>query len=234
MSNRGAKRILLVLGLGVATMIAFVFRQDLNPSQAATLITGFGRYAPLVFIGLYALAAVLFMPGSVFALAGGALFGPVLGALYCLAGATLGATIAFFISRYLASDWVAKQNRGMLRQLVAGVESEGWRFVAFTRLVPLFPFNMLNYAFGLTRIRPLHYVAASAVCMAPGAIAYTYLGYAGREAVAGSEGLVQKGMLAIGLLAAVVFLPHMIKRLRKPKVTGHGGRKPGKQSAATL
>ena len=63
-----------------------------------------------------------------------------------------------------------------------GVSAEGWRFVAFVRLVPLFPFNLVNYAFGLTRIRVGEYVLASFVCMAPGALAYTYLGYAGREA----------------------------------------------------
>ena len=69
---------------------------------------------------------------------------------------------------------------------IAGVEAEGWRFVAFVRLVPLFPFNLLNYALGLTRIPLAHYVLASLVCMAPGTIAYTWLGYAGREALAGN------------------------------------------------
>ena len=209
-------RLLLVLALGAAITAAFVYRQDLNPAEIEARMAGFGRLAPLVFIVLYAMAAVLFLPGSVLTLAGGALFGPVLGVVYSLTGATIGATVAFLIARYLASDWVAQRSGGKLRQLIDGVENEGWRFVAFTRLVPLFPFNMLNYALGLTRIRPLAYVLATAICMIPGAIAYTYLGYAGREAMAGSEGLVQKGMLALGLLAAVVFLPHLTKRLRQP------------------
>jgi hypothetical protein len=119
------------------------------------------------------------------------------------------------VSRYLASDWVAQRTGGRLKQLITGVEDEGWRFVAFVRLVPLFPFNLLNYALGLTRIRCALYVA-SYVCMLPGAIAYTYLGYAGREAVAGGEGLIQKGLLALALLAAVAFLPRLIGKLRKP------------------
>lgn len=85
---------------------------------------------------------------------------------------------------------------GRLKQLKEDIESEGWRFVAFVRLVPLFPFNLLNYALGLTRIKLWHYIIASYICMLPGAIAYTYLGYAGREAIAGSEGLIQKGLIA--------------------------------------
>ncbi len=164
---------------------------------------------------MYAIATVLFLPGSVLTLAGGALFGPVLGTFYNLTGATIGATLAFLVSRYLASDWVAQRTGGRLKQLINGVEGEGWRFVAFVRLVPLFPFNLLNYALGLTRIPLLQYIIASYICMLPGAIAYTYLGYAGREAAAGGEGLIQKGLLALALLAAVAFLPRLIGKLRK-------------------
>jgi len=158
---------------------------------------------------------VFFLPGSALTLAGGALFGPVWGTLYNLTGATLGATLAFLVARYLASGWVEKKTGGRLKQLKEGVEGEGWRFVAFVRLVPLFPFNLLNYALGLTRIKLSHYVLATYVCMLPGALAYTYLGYAGREAVAGGEGLIQKGMLALALLALVAFLPRLIGRLRQ-------------------
>jgi rhodanese-related sulfurtransferase len=139
----------------------------------------------------------------------------VWGTLYNLTGATIGATLAFLVARYLASHWVEQKTGGRLRQLKEGVEGEGWRFVAFVRLVPLFPFNLLNYALGLTRIKLSHYVIASYLCMLPGAIAYTYLGYAGREAVAGGEGLIQKILLAFALLALVAFLPRLIARLRQ-------------------
>jgi rhodanese-related sulfurtransferase len=107
-----------------------------------------------------------------------------------------------------------------LKQLKLGVEAEGWRFVAFVRLVPLFPFNLLNYALGLTRISLSHYVIASYVCMLPGAIAYTYLGYTGRAAVAGGEGLIEKGLLALSLLAAVAFIPRLLGRLRRGPTLG--------------
>lgn len=73
---------------------------------------------------------------------------------------------------------------GMVKRVIVGVEREGWRFVAFTRLVPLFPFNLFNYALGLTRIPLLHYVAATLVCMIPGALAYVWIGHAGAQAIA--------------------------------------------------
>ena len=209
-------RSLLFLALLVGVVLAVLYRDRFDAQALATWTENAGPAAPLLFMLIYAVATVLFLPGSVLTLAGGALFGPVLGTFYNLTGATLGATLAFLVSRYLASDWVAARTGGRLKQLINGVEGEGWRFVAFVRLVPLFPFNLLNYALGLTRIPLLHYVIASYICMLPGAIAYTYLGYAGREAVAGGEGLIQKGLLALALLAAVAFLPRLIGKLRKP------------------
>ena len=209
-------RSLLFLALVVGVVLAVLYRDRFDAQTLATWTENAGPAAPLLFVLIYAVATVLFLPGSVITLAGGALFGPLLGTFYNLTGATIGATLAFLLSRYLASDWVAARTGGRLKQLVKGVEDEGWRFVAFVRLVPLFPFNLLNYALGLTRIPLLHYVIASYVCMLPGAIAYTYLGYAGREAVAGGEGLIQKGLLALALLAAVAFLPRLIGKLRKP------------------
>ncbi len=167
-----------------------------------------------MFVVLYAVGAVLFLPGSIITLAGGALFGPVWGSVYNLLGATIGATLAFLAARYLASDWVARKAGGRLARLIAGVEDEGWRFVALVRLVPLFPFNLLNYALGLTRIRLLPYVVTSLVCMAPGGIAYTYLGHAGGEALAGGEDAVQTGLIALGLVAIVAFLPRLVRRIR--------------------
>ncbi|MEN8176513.1 MAG: VTT domain-containing protein, partial [Pseudomonadota bacterium] len=153
-------------------------------------------------------------PGVIMTLAGGALFGPVLGTFYNLTGATLGAALAFLLARYLAADWVERRTRGRARRLINGVEAEGWRFVAFVRLMPLFPFNLLNYLLGLTRIPFVQYLVATYLFMLPGAVAYTYLGYAGREAAAGGEDLVQKILLALGLLAVLAFLPRLVIRLR--------------------
>ena len=129
-------------------------------------------------------------------------------------GATAGATLAFLVARYLAADWIARKAGGRLARLIAGVEAEGWRFVAFVRLVPLFPFNLSNYALGLTRIPLGHYVLASLVCMAPGTVAYTWLGYAGREALAGDAAAVRYGLLGLGLLVAIAFLLRLLRHVR--------------------
>ncbi len=217
--TRNLQRVLLGLVLLAATALAVLYRDRFDASSLEAWVAGAGAVGPLLFIALYAVAAILFLPGSVLTLAGGALFGPVAGTFYNLTGATLGAALAFLVARYLASDWVrARMVDGAgtrIGRLFRGVESEGWRFVALTRLVPLFPFNLLNYALGLTRIPFLHYLFASAVFMLPAAAAYTYLGHAGREAVAGGEGLVQKGMIALALLSAVAFLPRLIGGLRR-------------------
>jgi len=209
-----------LLALIGAITLAILNRDQLNFDSLQGWLTQAGAAAPLLFILIYALASVLFLPGSALTLAGGALFGPFWGTLYNLIGATLGATLAFIIARYLASDWVENKTAGRLKTIKQGVDDEGWRFVAFTRLVPLFPFNLLNYALGLTRIPLRQYIIASAICMLPGAVAYTYLGYAGREAAAGGEGLIQKILLALALFAAVAFLPHFIKRLRQGSSVG--------------
>jgi uncharacterized membrane protein YdjX (TVP38/TMEM64 family) len=202
------------IAIAIAITVAFSYRNALDAAALEAWIRGLGVVAPLIFIAVYALGAVLFAPGSVLTLAGGALFGPVWGTIVNLIGATIGATLAFLVARYLAQGWVTRKAGGKLKQLLDGVEAEGWKFVAFTRLVPLFPFNLLNYALGLTRIKLGVYISATFVFMLPGAIAYTYLGYAGREAAAGAEGVVQKGLLALALLALVAFLPKLVKRLR--------------------
>jgi uncharacterized membrane protein YdjX (TVP38/TMEM64 family) len=179
----------LVLGLaivGTAIWLA-LNRGRLDPSLIQGWAGDLGAWAPLGHVILFALGTILFAPGALFGLAGGVLFGPVWGTVLNLTGATLGATAAFLVARYITADWVRAKAGSRLERLIAGVEAEGWRFIAFVRLVPLFPFNLLNYALGLTRIPLISYILASLVCMAPGTVAYTWLGYAGREAIAGSD-----------------------------------------------
>jgi len=207
---------LLIIGIAVAV----VYRDQLNAEMLELWVKDAGVAGPIVFMLLYIVGTVFFFPGSVLTLAGGALFGPVLGTFYNLTAATIGAIISFIAARYLAHDWVEKKTGGRLKSLKQGVEGEGWKFVAFVRLVPLFPFNLLNYALGLTKIKLSHYSIATYICMLPGAIAYTYIGYVGREALAGDEAVIQKVMIGIGLLAIVSFLPSLIAKLRaKPMMS---------------
>lgn len=205
--------VLVFIVAGVTLVISY--RDQLDVTVIQSWVEEAGNAAPLLFMLVYIAGTVLFFPGAVLTLLGGALFGPVLGVFYNLTAATIGAMLSFLVARYLASDWVEKKTGGKLKQLINGVENEGWRFVAFTRLVPLFPFNLLNYGLGLTRIKFRHYSIATYIFMLPGAIAYTYLGYIGKEAATGGEGLIQKTMLALALLGLVAFLPRLIGSIRK-------------------
>jgi uncharacterized membrane protein YdjX (TVP38/TMEM64 family) len=197
-----------------AVGVVFWHRESIDITNILQQISELSPLAWLVFMAFYAIATVLFLPGSVLTLAGGAMFGPVLGTIVNLTGATIGALLAFFISRYLGADWVRNKAGSKLAKILDGVEEEGWRFVAFVRLVPLFPFNLLNYALGLTRIPWFSYLVTTWICMLPGAFAYTWLGYVGREAASGGGDLIKKALLALGLLVAVAFLPRLVKRFR--------------------
>lgn len=208
--------LLVVLLIAVAT--ALWQGRDLDPEMVSQWLADLGPLSWLIFMAVYAIATVVFLPGSILSLAGGALFGPVLGTLVNLTGATIGAVLGFLVARYLGADWVHAKAGPRLGAILDGVETEGWRFVAFVRLVPLFPFGILNYALGLTRIGLLPYLVTSWICMFPGAVAYTWLGYVGREAAAGGEDLIVKGLSALGLLAAVLFLSRVV-RLRRDRRT---------------
>ena len=214
-TNKTLLRWLLGLILLAAVVAAILMRDRFDAAALENWVNSAGTAGPLVFMGIYALVTVLFLPGSVITLVGGALFGPVWGTLWNLTGATIGASLAFLISRYLGADWVARRAGPRLKRLDDGVSAEGWRFVAFVRLVPLFPFNLLNYALGLTRIPFLAYVLSTWIFMLPGATAYTWLGYAGREALAGGEGMIRNISIALALLAAAIFLPHFVRKLRE-------------------
>src|SRR5215468_6158165 len=213
-SRRLLPRLALLLLLIAAVGWAALHRDRIDLATLDASLGSLGAWMPIGYVALYAVATVAFVPGAAFALAGGALLGPFWGSILNLVGATLGATLAFLVARYVAGDWVGRRAGGLLKRLIDGVDAEGWRFVAFVRLVPLFPFNLSNYALGLTHI-PLHqYVLATLVCMVPATVAYTWLGYAGRGALAGDTDAVWYGLLALGLLAAIALLPRLIKRLR--------------------
>lgn len=214
-SPEARRRIILLLLITSGIVTALVFRNQLSVEQLTGWVRQLGWLAPLVFIACYAAATVFFLPGLLFTLAGGVLFGPLYGTLYNLVGATIGATLAFLTARYIAYDWVTQRTGDRLQQLLKGVEEEGWRFVAFVRLVPLFPFNLLNYALGLTRLRLSHYIITSFIFMAPGGAAYTYLGYAGREVAGGGEDFIKKALLALAVIATIAFASRLLMRIRR-------------------
>jgi uncharacterized membrane protein YdjX (TVP38/TMEM64 family) len=169
-----------------------------------------GPTAALAFMGIYALATVAWVPGSVLTLAAGAIFGLVHGTIYTLIGATVGAALAFLVSRYLARAAVERRLGASrkLRAIDEALAREGAKVVFLVRLSPVFPFNALNYALGLTSVRFWHYAAASAVGMIPGTFLYVYTGYAAGQLATGAAGAGPRGvgyyvLLGVGLLATI-------------------------------
>lgn len=209
---RGLLGVLLLAAVGVA----LAMRQHFDAVALQVWVESAGMAGPLLFMAIYALATVLFLPGSIITLAGGALFEPIWGTAWNLTGATLGAALAFLITRYVAADWVARRAGPRLPNLNDGVASEGWRFIAMVRLVPLLPFNLLNYALGLTRVSFITYVLASWIFMLPGTFVYTWLGHAGRDALAGGDGMLRNLTIAVSLLAVMAFLPRLVRKLKTP------------------
>ncbi len=213
--NKKLLQLILFASIIAGIILGYIYRDQLDPAAMQNWVVNAGAAAPLLFMLIYIIGTLFFFPGSILTLLGGALFGPVIGTFYNLTAATIGAMLSFLLARFLAADWVKQKTGGRLKQLLSGVENEGWRFVAFTRLVPLFPFNLLNYALGLTKISFSQYSIATYIFMLPGAVAYTYLGYIGKEAATGGEDIVQKAMLALTLLAVVAFIPRIINYLRR-------------------
>lgn len=179
-----------------------------------------GIFAPLGFIVIYALATIIAVPGSILTLSAGALFGIVFGTICTVIGATLGATGAFLIARFVAGEWAISQfEKGdRLRQLRQGIERDGFWFVLSIRLSPLFPFIAINYLLGLTPIGFAAYVLATLIGIIPGTIAYTWLGYGGLEAATGGTPLPLVG--ALGVLALISLLPIVLKRFKKRNTDG--------------
>jgi len=141
-------------------------------------IDGFGAIAPVVFISVYAVAVVAFLPATPLTLLSGLVFGAVWGTLWAWIGGTLGAILAFLLGRYaargLVESWKADNER--VKKLDEGVEKHGWRMLLITRLVPVFPFSLQNYVYGLTKIGLGTYVLVTGICIVPGVIVYSFAG----------------------------------------------------------
>jgi len=173
---------------------------------------GLGFWAPVVLIAAYILACIFFIPGSILTIGAGFLFGVIKGTITVSIASTLGATAAFLIGRTIA--------RGKIEEMVEGkpkfsaidraVEKEGFKFVFLTRLSPIFPFNLLNYAFGLTKVPLWKYVLASWIGMIPGTVMYVYIGSGLESLVAvgagatGEKTTAERVLFWVGLVATVL------------------------------
>jgi uncharacterized membrane protein YdjX (TVP38/TMEM64 family) len=163
-----------------AIVLVILLGRRLGGELSALLnaVSSLGPAAPIAFIVIYILACVLFIPGSILTIGAGVIFGVVRGSIYVSIAATAGATAAFLVGRYFARDAVARRiaNNPRFRSIDDAVAREGWKIVLLTRLSPVFPFNLLNYAYGLTRVHLGEYVVASWIGMIPGTVMFVYIG----------------------------------------------------------
>lgn len=185
-------------------------------------IQDLGPLAPLIFVLTYILATVLFLPGWILTFGGGALFGVLRGTVYVSLGSVLGASAAFLAGRYLAQGWVNQrlEKYPKFSAISRAVGREGWKIVGLTRLSPVLPFNLLNYAFGITSVSFKDYFLASWIGMLPWTVVYVYIGsLAGDLAGLGTgqrtRTTVEWILYGVGLIATFVLSIYITRIARR-------------------
>ncbi len=212
MKHLDTVRVLALVVIGaiiVASAISFPIREYI--SQFLESVEHLGVWGPVLVVAFYVVACLVFIPGSLVTLGVGFLFGVVRGTAIVSLGSTLGATAAFLAGRTLAREWIERKIVASARfQAVdRAVGQQGFKIVLLVRLSPLFPFNLMNYAFGLTKVRLRDYVLASWLGMLPATVMYVYLGSAAKslaDLAAGRTegGAGQKILFGVGLIVTVV------------------------------
>lgn len=196
--------------------------------QALDWIESLGAWGVAAFITLYIVATVLFIPGSILTLGAGTLFGVVGGFICVSIASTLGATCAFLVGRYWAREWVSQQIEGnaTFKAIDEAVGQEGWKIVGLARLSPIFPFNLLNYAFGITKVSLIEYFFASWIGMIPGTILYVYIGFVlGDLAKVGTARdrtpleWILYGAGLVATVAIVVYITKIAKKILNTKIS---------------
>ncbi|MBY0522939.1 MAG: TVP38/TMEM64 family protein [Gemmataceae bacterium] len=216
MNQRSLLRLFILALLVAAFVLSLVFLPELKDrlEQFLDWAREIGPWGPVVVATVYVPAAVFLFPGSVLTLGAGFLFGPVVGTVAVSAGSVGGAAAAFFAGRFLARDWIEQRVAAnpRFRAIDQAVAEQGFKIVLLTRLAPIFPYNLLNYAYGLTRVRFRDYLLASWLGMLPGTIMYVYLGslvqnlaelFAGKRERTVGEQVLFYGGLVVAVVGAV-------------------------------
>jgi len=211
------------IAIGIAAVVGlFLFSKTAGGyiPQFNAWVESLGLWGPLVFMLAYAAAVVGFVPGSLLTAAAGAIFGVFEGTAYVFVAASVGATLAFLVSRYVARSAIEARMAGNQRfaAIDRAVADQGRKIVFLLRLSPVFPFSLLNYAIGLTRVKLADYVIAC-LGMIPGTVLYVYLGKVAGDAVAVAGGAQSKtpaewGYLVVGL-AVTLFVTVYVTRIAR-------------------
>lgn len=218
------------IALGMGLVLLSIAASFLPVGAWLKSFTGYFRHlgvpGAFIYIGIYAIAAVLFLPGAIFTIAAGLIYGIVGGTAVALTGATIGASLAFLVARYLLRRHIEHyaENNQKFGAIDKAIGKQGWKIVGLLRLSPLIPFNVSNYFYGVTSVGFWPYVLASGIGMFPGTLLFAYLGAIGQASLGGGgkkgHSPLEWTFLAIGLLATIgvsVFVSRLAKKALKEK-----------------
>lgn len=223
--NVFVKRV-LILGLIVAGVLAIWFFTPVkelvdfravfeNRENLLERVQSRYRPAVLIYIGVYIAATALSVPGAtILTLLGGFFFGPWLATLYVNVGASLGAFIIYIAARYFLGEGIQNKYGEKLEKFNAEIDKNGPNYMLTLRLVPIFPFFLVNLFAGFTTIRPRQFLWTTALGIIPGSFAYTWLGYAGATI---GDGAPWQLLVALGLLAVLSLIPVLIRKIKAKK-----------------
>ncbi|MDP5275793.1 TVP38/TMEM64 family protein [Chengkuizengella axinellae] len=210
--NRSIKKLLLfalLVAVGITILFVFDLRR-FTPENIRDFILSFGVWAPILYIFLYTVRPLIFFPAIVLTLSGGYTFGPWWGTLYDLIGATMGACLAFIIARTLGRETIERWLGDKIKKMDDISEEKGFKTILFIRLVPLIPFDVINYGAGLSKVKLKDYALATLIGILPGAFAYNYLG-------ASFHNFSTEFYFAIALVLILMLVPTIYKWSKKKK-----------------
>ncbi len=218
------KIVKLVIGIGLVLGIWWMVRcrcvdlKALTPASIRDYIRSFGDLAVLVYIAAYVLNTVSIVPPiAPLSLAAGLVFGAFRGAIYLMAGAMIGTSITFFISRFFGRSLVERSLKGKFKDLDERLEKNGLMTVLFFRVVPLVPYEVLNYFCGLSKIKVRDYFWATFFGLVPGVVIAAFFGGSLGEINSLKDVLNAKFLIAVGLMAMIIAIPALYQLLKKPE-----------------
>jgi len=215
----------LAIGLAVIAGIWWLVKcecvklSDFTPASIRDYIQGFGRLAAFAYIIAYALNTISIVPPiAPLSLTAGLAFGEIWGALFLMTGAMIGTTITFIISRFFGRGFIEKILKGKFRNLDEKLEKNGFMTVLFFRVVPLVPYEVLNYACGLSKIKFKDYLLATFLGLIPGVIVSAFFGGSLGEIKTFKDVFAPKFLVAIGLMAIILAVPAVYQVVKKRRV----------------
>ncbi len=190
-----------------------------NIKKLIIFIDQYKIFAPIIYLALFVLSSLFFMPVLPFVILAGLVFGPLIGFILAGIGTILASSLLFVIPRYVirssVENWINENDK--IKKIDRGVKKHGWRMVVITRTVPFFPFNLQNFAYGLTDIRYSTYIIITGVCMIPCNIIYTFFGYS----ILNGQMNVKKIFMYIGIVSIIFVISSLIPKWVNRKVDIH-------------